>query len=170
MRSLARVGDAPCASPACRRRSHHPRRCAHSCSTSSASAPRLRRAGRARRRHAARSVGAARLDHEGRVQGRPRARPARAGPLAAQLAIYLGWLARRRRSARRSSASRSSLPSFVMVLALAAVYLRYGGLPLDAGRVLRHRRGRHRHHRAQRVQAGRGRRSGGTAALGRRRR
>ena len=42
------------------------------------------------------------------------------------------------------------LPSFVMVLVLSAVYLRFGGLAVDAGRVLRHRRRRHRDHRAER--------------------
>src|SRR5882724_3182309 len=49
------------------------------------------------------------------------------GPLAAQLAIYLGWV-----RARLPGAALVSLafvgPSFVMVLALAAVYLSYGGL------------------------------------------
>src|SRR5207237_5518477 len=49
------------------------------------------------------------------------------GPLAAQLAIYLGWV-----RARLLGAALVSLafvgPSFVMVLALAAVYLSYGGL------------------------------------------
>jgi len=49
------------------------------------------------------------------------------GPLAAQLAIYLGWL--------RGGVTGASLvgvgfvlPSFVMVLAISALYLRYGGL------------------------------------------
>ncbi|MGC4091220.1 MAG: chromate transporter [Polyangiaceae bacterium] len=50
------------------------------------------------------------------------------GPLAAQLAIYLGWL--------RGGLWGASvvglvfvLPSFAMVLALAALYLRFGGMP-----------------------------------------
>jgi len=50
------------------------------------------------------------------------------GPMAAQLAIYLGYL--------RSGILGASLvglafvgPSFLMVFAIAAVYLRYGGLP-----------------------------------------
>src|SRR5439155_454664 len=49
------------------------------------------------------------------------------GPLAAQLAIYLGWV--------RGGVTGATvvgvafvLPSFVMVLALSALYLRYGGL------------------------------------------
>src|SRR5437016_10380516 len=49
------------------------------------------------------------------------------GPLAAQLAIYLGWV--------RAGATGATLvgaafvpPSFVMVLAISALYLRYGGL------------------------------------------
>lgn len=54
------------------------------------------------------------------------------GPLAAQLAIYLGWV-----KARLAGATLVSVafigPSFVMVLALAALYLRYGGLSWIAG-------------------------------------
>src|SRR5215468_8468608 len=49
------------------------------------------------------------------------------GPLAAQLAIYLGWV--------RGGVTGATLvgiafvlPSFVMVLAISALYLRYGGL------------------------------------------
>src|SRR4051812_38303045 len=49
------------------------------------------------------------------------------GPLAAQLAIYLGWI-----RARVSGATLVSLafiaPSFVMVLAISALYVAYGGL------------------------------------------
>jgi chromate transporter len=49
------------------------------------------------------------------------------GPLAAQLAIYLGWV-----RAGTLGATLVSLafiaPSFLMVLALSAAYLRYGGL------------------------------------------
>jgi chromate transporter len=54
------------------------------------------------------------------------------GPLAAQLAMYLGW-------ARYGSAGAAVvgiafvLPSFVMVLALAWGYLRFGGLPWMQG-------------------------------------
>src|SRR6187549_3959714 len=50
------------------------------------------------------------------------------GPLAAQLAIYLGWV--------RGGVTGATLvgfafviPSFVMVLALSALYLAFGGLP-----------------------------------------
>src|SRR6187549_2878993 len=50
------------------------------------------------------------------------------GPLAAQLAIYLGWI--------RGGTLGATLvgfafvvPSFVMVLALSALYLAFGGLP-----------------------------------------
>lgn len=54
------------------------------------------------------------------------------GPLAAQLAIYLGWV--------RGGVPGATLvgfafvlPSFVMVLGLAALYLRFGGLPWMRG-------------------------------------
>jgi chromate transporter len=54
------------------------------------------------------------------------------GPLAAQLAIYLGWL--------RAGFLGGTLvgvtfvaPSFVMVLALSAVYVKFGGLPWMLG-------------------------------------
>jgi chromate transporter len=54
------------------------------------------------------------------------------GPLAAQLAIYLGWV--------RGGATGASLagvafviPSFLMVLVLSAAYLRFGGLPWMRG-------------------------------------
>jgi chromate transporter len=54
------------------------------------------------------------------------------GPLAAQLAMYLGWV--------RGGATGAALaglafvvPSFVMVLALAVAYLRFGGLPWMQG-------------------------------------
>ncbi len=50
------------------------------------------------------------------------------GPLAAQLAIYLGWVKARVRGATLVAAA-FILPSFVMVLALSALYVRYGGLP-----------------------------------------
>jgi chromate transporter len=54
------------------------------------------------------------------------------GPLAAQLAMYLGW-------ARGGAAGAAVvglafvLPSFVMVLVLAAAYLRFGGIPWMQG-------------------------------------
>src|SRR5712671_709344 len=54
------------------------------------------------------------------------------GPLAAQLAMYLGWL--------RAGAVGATLvgvafilPSFLMVLALAALYVHYGSLPWIQG-------------------------------------
>lgn len=49
------------------------------------------------------------------------------GPLAAQLAIYLGWVRAGTLGATLVSVA-FILPSFVMVIALSAVYLRYGGL------------------------------------------
>src|SRR3954467_3035038 len=50
------------------------------------------------------------------------------GPLAAQLAIYLGW-AKGRVFGATAVAAAFILPSFVMVLVLSALYVRYGGLP-----------------------------------------
>lgn len=49
------------------------------------------------------------------------------GPLAAQLAIWFGWLEAGTLGATLVAAA-FVLPSFVMVLALSAVYLAYGGL------------------------------------------
>src|SRR5215208_1083031 len=49
------------------------------------------------------------------------------GPLAAQLAIYLGWV-RFRLLGATLVAGAFILPSFVMVLALSALYVRFGGL------------------------------------------
>lgn len=49
------------------------------------------------------------------------------GPLAAQLAIYLGWVRAGTFGATLVSAA-FILPSFLMVLVLSALYLRYGGL------------------------------------------
>jgi chromate transporter len=49
------------------------------------------------------------------------------GPLAAQLAIYLGWV-RARVLGATLVAIAFVLPSFVMVLALSALYVRFGGL------------------------------------------
>src|SRR5262245_17692726 len=49
------------------------------------------------------------------------------GPLAAQLAIYLGWV-RARVLGATLVAFAFILPSFLMVLALSAAYVRYGGL------------------------------------------
>ena len=54
------------------------------------------------------------------------------GPLAAQLAIYLGWV-----RARVAGATLVALafiaPSFVMVLAVSALYIAFGGLPWMQG-------------------------------------
>jgi chromate transporter len=49
------------------------------------------------------------------------------GPLAAQLAIYLGW-AKGGIPGATGAAAAFILPSFVMVLALSAAYVRFGGL------------------------------------------
>ena len=49
------------------------------------------------------------------------------GPLAAQLAIYLGW-AKGRVFGATAVAAAFILPSFVMVMALSALYVRFGGL------------------------------------------
>src|SRR5262245_715537 len=49
------------------------------------------------------------------------------GPLAAQLAIYLGWVRGGVAGATLVGVT-FVLPSFVMVLAISALYLRYGGL------------------------------------------
>ncbi|MBK8219244.1 MAG: chromate efflux transporter [Myxococcales bacterium] len=49
------------------------------------------------------------------------------GPLAAQLAIYLGWVRAGVAGAAATSVAFIA-PSFVMVVALAALYVRFGGL------------------------------------------
>ena len=54
------------------------------------------------------------------------------GPLAAQLAIYLGWV-RARVLGATLVALAFILPSFFMVLVLSALYIRYGGLPWMQG-------------------------------------
>src|SRR4051812_45373832 len=54
------------------------------------------------------------------------------GPLAAQLAIYLGWV-RARILGATLVAIAFVLPSFVMVLGLAAAYVELGGLPWMQG-------------------------------------
>jgi chromate transport protein ChrA len=54
------------------------------------------------------------------------------GPLAAQLAIYLGWV-RAGTFGATLVAVAFVAPSFVMVLALSALYLRYGGIPWMQG-------------------------------------
>lgn len=54
------------------------------------------------------------------------------GPLAAQLAIYLGWVRAGTLGATLVSVA-FVLPSFLMVLALSALYVRFGGLPWIQG-------------------------------------
>lgn len=54
------------------------------------------------------------------------------GPLAAQLAIYLGW-ARAGVFGATAVGLAFVLPSFVIVLGLSALYLRFGGLPWMQG-------------------------------------
>src|SRR5881296_2437598 len=54
------------------------------------------------------------------------------GPLAVQLAIYLGWVRARNLGATLVAAA-FILPSFLMVLALSALYVHYGGLPWMQG-------------------------------------
>src|SRR6185369_8656393 len=54
------------------------------------------------------------------------------GPLAAQLAIYLGWVRARVLGATLVSLA-FILPSFVIVLALSALYVSFGGLPWMQG-------------------------------------
>jgi chromate transporter len=56
------------------------------------------------------------------------------GPLAAQLAIYLGWVRASVLGATPMGAA-FVVPSFLMVLALTAAYLQLGGLPVDAGNI-----------------------------------
>lgn len=57
---------------------------------------------------------------------------ARTGPLAAQLAIYLGWL-RGGVMGATPVAVAFVLPSFLMVLGLSALYVRFGGMPWMQG-------------------------------------
>ena len=54
------------------------------------------------------------------------------GPLAAQLAIYLGWVRGRVLGATLVGIA-FVMPSFLMVLALSALYLEFGGLPWMRG-------------------------------------
>lgn len=54
------------------------------------------------------------------------------GPLAAQLAIYLGWARGGVRGATLVALA-FVLPSFLMVIALAAVYVRFGEMPWITG-------------------------------------
>ena len=54
------------------------------------------------------------------------------GPLAAQLAIYLGWIRARVLGATLVAAAFIA-PSFLMVLAISWLYVRFGGLPWMQG-------------------------------------
>jgi chromate transporter len=54
------------------------------------------------------------------------------GPLAAQLAMYLGWVRARLLGATLVGIAFIA-PSFLMVLALSALYMRFGGLPWMRG-------------------------------------
>jgi chromate transporter len=54
------------------------------------------------------------------------------GPLAAQLAMYLGWVKGRALGAALVGLA-FVLPSFVMVVAIALAYLRFGGMPWMQG-------------------------------------
>jgi chromate transporter len=54
------------------------------------------------------------------------------GPLAAQLAMYLGWIRAGVLGATLTSVAFIA-PSFIMVLALSVLYVRYGGLPWMQG-------------------------------------
>src|SRR5262249_46160661 len=66
------------------------------------------------------------VDKEDYLQGLALAQLA-PGPLAAQLAMYLGWVRARVWGATVVAAA-FILPSFVMVLALSALYVHFGGL------------------------------------------
>src|SRR5437016_3955669 len=74
------------------------------------------------------------------------------GPLAAQLAKYIGWVHSGSLGATLTGAA-FVLPSFLMVLGLASLYVHFGQLAVDPGIVLRHRGGSERHHRTQRLEA-----------------
>lgn len=54
------------------------------------------------------------------------------GPLAAQLATYLGWAAHGVRGATLAAVA-FVLPSLLMVLVLSVLYVRYGGMPWMTG-------------------------------------
>jgi chromate transporter len=75
------------------------------------------------------------------------------GPLAAQLAIAIGYFGHGVVGATLVGVA-FVLPSFLMVLALSALYVAYGGVVVDAGAVLRHFGGGDRDHRHRRLQAG----------------
>ena len=74
------------------------------------------------------------------------------GPLAAQLAIYLGWLKGGIFGSNLVSIA-FILPSFLMVVALAVLYLSLWRPPVDARGLLRRGCRRDRRHRSQRREA-----------------
>ena len=87
----------------------------------------VRRADRARRLPAARLVEQRGwISKKDYVDGLALAQLA-PGPLAAQLAIYLGW-SKGGITGATGAAAAFILPSFVMVLGLSALYVRFGGL------------------------------------------
>jgi len=75
------------------------------------------------------------MDQPRRSTRRARLCAARPGPLAAQLAIYLGWCVAGCSALRWWDRVRA--PSFLMVLVRSALYVRFGGLPMMARAVLR---------------------------------
>ncbi len=72
------------------------------------------------------------------------------GPLAAQLAMYLGYVQYRVRGAALVGAAFVA-PAFLMVVALGWAYVRFGGLPWIQPRVLWRGRQRDRHRRGERL-------------------
>ena len=67
------------------------------------------------------------MDLRGRIQGGDHARAVSAGPLAAQLAIYLGYVHHGVWGGTLAGVA-FTLPSFVMVVALGWAYQAYGGI------------------------------------------
>src|SRR5437764_7596865 len=57
------------------------------------------------------------------------------GPLAAQLAMYIGWVRAGRLGAALVPAAFIA-PSFLMAIAVASAYICYERLPMDSGRFL----------------------------------
>ena len=91
------------------------------------------------------------------------------GPLAAQLAICLGYIHWRRLGGHPVGLA-FILPSYLMTVAIGAVYVRLRRARVDAGGLLRGGRDGDRHHRARGLEAEPRHRSGGTGCCGRSRR
>jgi len=87
------------------------------------------------------------------------------GPLAAQLAIYLGYVHFRVIGATAVGVA-FVLPSFVMVVVLGALYVAYGGIGWMQAVFLRRRCRSDRHHRLERLQADHQEHRQGQAAVG----